>query len=93
MKRVRVKLSPEAEKVYLYLNKEAPTSKTERMILKGVNQKKDLIKGNPHYGEPIAKNLIENCAGLKPRTLVRNFQSQKLAIRREPVKPRALACG
>jgi len=58
MKIVRVKLSPEAEEVYKRLNEEAPTSKTERMILKAVNQKVELIKSNPHYGEPIAKNLI-----------------------------------
>ena len=58
MKIVRVKLSPEAEEVYKRLNEEAPTSKTERMILKGVNQKVELIKSNPHYGEPIAKDLI-----------------------------------
>ena len=51
-------LSPEAEEVYKRLNEEAPTSKTERMILKAVNQKVELIKSNPHYGEPIAKNLI-----------------------------------
>ena len=58
MKVVRVKLSPEAEEVYKHLNEEAPTSKTERMILKAVNQKVELIKLNPHYGDPVAKNLI-----------------------------------
>ena len=30
------------------------------MILKAINQKKDLIKTNIHYGDPIAKNLIPN---------------------------------
>jgi len=39
MRIVRVKLSPEAEEVYKRLNEEATTSKTERMILKAVNQK------------------------------------------------------
>ena len=58
MKRVRLKLSPEAEEVYKYLNEEAPTSKTERMILKAVNQKVELIKSNPHFGNPIGKNKI-----------------------------------
>ena len=58
MRIIRVKLSPEAEEVYKHLNKEAPSSKTERMILKAVNQKVDLIKANPHYGDSIAKNLI-----------------------------------
>ena len=58
MKIIRIKLSPEAEEVYAYLNHEAPTSKTERMILKAVDQKKELIKANPHYGEPVAKKLF-----------------------------------
>ena len=58
MKRVRLKLSPDAEKVYRHLNDEAPTSKTERMILKAVNQKVELIKSNPHFGNPIGKHKI-----------------------------------
>lgn len=58
MKIIRIKLSPEAEEVYQHLNKEAPDSKVERMILKAVNQKVELIKANPHFGDPIAKNLI-----------------------------------
>ena len=58
MKIIRVKLSPEAEEVYQHLNKEAPDSKTERMILKAVNQKVELIKANPHYGDPLAKDII-----------------------------------
>ncbi len=58
MKIVRVKLSTEAEEVFKYLNREASDSKTERMILKAVNQKVELIKSNPHFGDPIAKKLI-----------------------------------
>lgn len=58
MKIVIIKLSPEAEEVYKHLNSEAENSKTERMILKAVNQKVELIKVNIHYGDPIAKNLI-----------------------------------
>jgi len=58
IKKVRVILSPEAEEVYVHLNKEAPTSKTERMILNAIKKKIDLLKINPHYGDPIAKNLI-----------------------------------
>lgn len=58
MKKIRVKLSQEAEEVYKYLNKEALNSKTERMILKAVNQKVEMIKLNPHFGKPIAKKLI-----------------------------------
>jgi len=58
MKMVRVILSPEAEEVYVYLNKEAPKSKHERMILNAVRKKVELIKANVHYGEPIAKDKI-----------------------------------
>jgi len=58
MKEVRVILSPEAEEVYKNLNQEAENSKQARMILKAINQKKELIKANIHYGDPIAKNLI-----------------------------------
>ena len=58
MKKARVILSPEAEEIYKHLNKEAPTSKTERIILKAINKKIELIKANLHYGDPIAKVLI-----------------------------------
>ena len=58
MKTIRVILSPEAEEVYTYLNREAVNSKTERTILNAVNKKVELIKANPHYGNPIAKKLI-----------------------------------
>ncbi len=58
MKEVKVILSPEAEEVYERLNTEAETNKQSRMILKAINQKKELIKLNIHYGNPMAKNLI-----------------------------------
>jgi len=58
MKKIRVILSPEAEEVFNYLNKEAATSKTERTILNAIKKKVELIKANPHYGDPIAKKLI-----------------------------------
>ena len=58
MKKVRVILSPEAEEVYDFLNKEAPNSKIENTILNAINKKKELIKANPHYGDPISKKLI-----------------------------------
>ena len=58
MKTVHVKLSPEAEEVYNYLNKQAPTSKTERTIFNAIEKKKELIKANMHYGEPVAKKII-----------------------------------
>lgn len=55
---VRVVLSPDAEEVYKKLNSEAETNKQSRMILNAINNKKELIKANIHYGSPIAKNLI-----------------------------------
>ncbi len=58
MKKIRVKLSPEAEEVYKYLNEQASTSKIEKSILKAIHNKKELIVANPHYGEPITKRLI-----------------------------------
>ena len=58
MKTVKVVLSPEAEEVYNYLNKEAAHSKIERGILTAVDKKSLLIKENPHYGSPISKKLI-----------------------------------
>ena len=58
MKVVRIKLSSDAEEVYKYLNREAPTSKPDNMILKAINNKVELIKTNPHFGDPIAKKLI-----------------------------------
>jgi hypothetical protein len=58
MKSIKIILSPEAEEVYNFLIAQAPTSKTESSILNAFNKKKDLIKLNPHYGDPIAKRLI-----------------------------------
>ncbi len=58
MKPVRIKFSPEAEEVYRYLNQEAAHSKNEQSILNSVHKKSELIKANPHYGEPISKDKI-----------------------------------
>ena len=58
MKEVRIIFSPEAEEVYKKLNVEAETNKQSRTILKAINHKKELIRANIHYGDPIAKNLI-----------------------------------
>ena len=55
---IKVTLSTEAEEVYNYLNEQAPESKIERSTLNAIEKKKDLIKANPHYGNPLAKNLI-----------------------------------
>jgi hypothetical protein len=58
MKNVRIVLSSEAKEVFEYLNKESNTSKIEKSILNAIKQKSDLIKMNPHYGNPIKKSLI-----------------------------------
>lgn len=58
MKAIRIILSPEAEEVYKYLNEQAPNSKTEQAILNAINNKVELIKFNPHYGNPIEKDKI-----------------------------------
>ena len=58
MKIIRVVLSEEAEEAYRYLNENAENSKIERSILNSINRKVELIKANPHYGEPISKKLI-----------------------------------
>ena len=51
-------LSREAEEAYNYLNERAAESKIERSILNSINKKVELIKVNPHYGDPISKKLI-----------------------------------
>ena len=58
MKTVRVILSEDAEEVSKFLNKEATHSKIKKTILKAIKKKVELIKMNPHYGEPISKKLI-----------------------------------
>ncbi|MCD4740451.1 hypothetical protein K8R43_04660 [archaeon] len=63
MKTVRVKLSPDAEEVYTYLNKEVgktPSGKRtkEQQIFEAINKKVELIKANFHYGQPISKSKI-----------------------------------
>ena len=58
MKRVVIRLTPEAEEVYQYLKIKAPDSKQEEVILNAFLQKVELIKRNFQYGQPIAKNLI-----------------------------------
>ena len=58
MRTVRVILSAEASEVFEYLNKEAPTSKNERIMLNAIKNKVELIKADYHYGDPISKKLI-----------------------------------
>jgi hypothetical protein len=58
MKKIKVILSSDAKEVYNHLKEEAPKSKTERTILNAITKKIEIIKSNPHYGDPIAKSLI-----------------------------------
>ena len=58
MKKIRVILSSDAKEVYNHLKEEAPKSKTERTILNSIKKKIEIIKSNPHYGDPIAKSHI-----------------------------------
>jgi hypothetical protein len=58
VKIVRVILSEEAEEAYRYLNEHAEVLKNERSILNSINKKIELIKSNPHYGDPISKKMI-----------------------------------
>ncbi len=58
MKKIRVIFSPEAEKSYAELELNAQTQKIFQSILRSIQNKIELIKQNPHYGEPVAKNLI-----------------------------------
>ena len=58
MKKIRIILSPEVEKSFAELEKEAQTQKVAQSILRSIQQKIELIKQNPHYGEPVSKKLI-----------------------------------
>jgi len=58
MKKIRVILSSDAKEVYDHLKEEAPSSKTEQTILNAITKKIEIIKSNPHYGNPIAKSHI-----------------------------------
>ena len=55
---IKVILSEEAEEVYRYLNEHSEESKIERSIFTSIKKKVELIKANPHYGDPISKKLI-----------------------------------
>lgn len=58
MKRVSVRLTPEANEAYEYLIRMAQNSKQEETILNAFHQKVEFIKSDVHYGDPIAKKLI-----------------------------------
>ena len=58
MKSTRVILSQEAEETLAYLEKKSCESKIFKTIFEAINKKKELVKINPHYGQPVAKKLI-----------------------------------
>jgi len=58
MKEIKIILSKDARKVFNYLNQESKKSKIERSILNAIKQKVELIKQNPHFGNPISKKLF-----------------------------------
>ena len=58
MKQVKIVFSDESKKVLAYLLAKSKQSKTERMMLKAISKKTNLIKIDKNYGNPIAKKLI-----------------------------------
>ncbi len=58
MKPVQVVLSPKAAAAYTLLEQEATRHKPMHSIVHAIRRKAELIKSNPHYGEPLAKRLI-----------------------------------
>jgi len=58
MKNVEIILSPEAQEVFEYLNERSLNFKNERIILKAIKQKADLIRVNRNYGDQISRKLI-----------------------------------
>ena len=57
-KEVNFDFSAEAMPIYEYVCKRALTSKSERIMLRAILRNMELIRKNPHTGNPIAKNLI-----------------------------------
>ncbi len=55
---VKIKFSEEAKDVFDFLRKKAESSKKERMIVKALTKKLELLQQNAHYGCPIKKRLI-----------------------------------
>ncbi|MFH1401130.1 MAG: hypothetical protein ABIH41_06445 [Nanoarchaeota archaeon] len=56
MKNTRIILSSDTATTHRMLGESS--SRREQMILRRVKQKFDLIKENPHHGDPIAKRMI-----------------------------------
>ncbi|MBR9682566.1 MAG: hypothetical protein GOV02_02735 [Candidatus Aenigmarchaeota archaeon] len=58
MEKVKVVFSKAAFEVYKQLVESAKHSKVDRSILRAINHKKELIKLDKHYGQPIKRRLI-----------------------------------
>jgi len=71
MKKIRVILSSDAKEIYNDLIRKATSSKIEQTILLAIIKKIELIKSDPHYGNPIAKNLI-------PKQYVKKYEITNL---------------
>ena len=71
MKKIRVILSSDATEIYNDLIRKAIVSKKERSILLAITKKVELIKSDPHYGNPIAKSLI-------PKQYVKKYEISNL---------------
>ena len=55
-KEVRILLKGQAQEAYLTLKRK--TDKEARSILNSFERIKNILKDNPQYGDPVAKNLI-----------------------------------
>jgi len=71
MKKILVILSSDATEVYNDLKRKAASSKIEKTILSSITKKIDLVKSDPHYGDPIAKNLI-------PKQYIKKYEISNL---------------
>jgi hypothetical protein len=58
MRQIRTILSSDAEEAFKELTFKAKNSKIEASLLKSIQNKIQLIKINPHYGNPIEKSKI-----------------------------------
>ena len=54
----KIEFSDESKKVLNYLLTKSKTSKTEKMMLKSISRKINIIKNKVDYGNSIAKKLI-----------------------------------
>ena len=53
-----IRLSDEALEIFDFLKRESASSKKERMIYNAVVHKLEILRQNPHYGDPLRKHLI-----------------------------------